>query len=69
MAALKYVKLFLDHFFCATGIISSSFLFGLRSDAETPLRASGMRIDPIDGRRNARGICHAQKYYVIYLEG
>jgi len=28
-----------------------------------------MRIGTIDGRRNARGICHAQKYYVIYLEG
>lgn len=49
--------------------LETSFPFGLRSNAEKPLRASTMRIDPIDGRRNARGICHAQKYYVIYLEG
>lgn len=64
-----YLELFLNHFLCATEIISISFLLGLRGNAEKPLRASTMRIDRIDGRRNARGICHAQKYYVIYLEG
>ncbi|CAL1680099.1 unnamed protein product [Lasius platythorax] len=46
-----------------------SFLVELGEDVKEPLRARAMRIDPIDGRRNARGICHAQKYYVIYLEG
>lgn len=32
------------------------------------MRASAIHIEPIDGCGNARGICHAQKYYVIYLE-